>query len=77
MAMQVWGRCGDEWITAGMDGTMIAISSPSVESVMNLMGISDPQQRLMIYDRVKMISRVIAGELWKEKNMRKETRGAE
>ena len=65
--MEVFDRCGDEWITAGMDGTRIALAGSSIEAAMNVSGIVDQRERTRTYDRVKTISRVIVGEFIKEK----------
>jgi hypothetical protein len=67
-AMEVLDRCGDEWITAGMEGIQIAISGPSIETAMNISGIFDQMERTRIFDQVKMASRKIAIELIKERN---------
>jgi len=69
-AFEVWGRCGDEWITAGMDGIRIAIPSQSIEAAMNITGLWDKRERQEVYDRVKRISRVIVAEINKERAKR-------
>lgn len=65
-AIQVFDRCGDEWITEGMEGTRIAISGPSIEAAMNVTGIFDQHERARVFDQVKTISRAVAKELIKE-----------
>ena len=71
-AIQVWERCGDEWITAGMDGTRIAISGPSIETALNITQIFETRDRAVIFDQIKTISRTIAKELIKESEKGKE-----
>lgn len=61
-ALMVYDRCGDEWITAGMDGVILALPSTSIESAMNITGILEPLERQRVYDKVKMISRAIVRE---------------
>lgn len=60
LAIEVFSRCGDEWITAGESGMRIAISGPSIESSMNVTGISKPRDRQTIFDQIKLISRAVA-----------------
>ena len=38
----------------------IAISGPSIESSMNVTGISKPRDRQTIFDQIKLISRAVA-----------------
>jgi hypothetical protein len=56
---------------AGMDGTQVAISGPSIEAAMNEIGIFDQRERAKVFDQVKMISRHIARELIKEREKEK------
>lgn len=72
--MRVFELCGDEWITAGMNGDRIAIAGPSIEAAMNALGIKEEQERLKVYSRVKMASRAIVQEIIKER-AKKEARG--
>ena len=65
--MEVFSRCNDEWITAGMDGIRIALSGPSIETAMNILGILDQPERMNIFDKIKIISRVIVKELIQER----------
>jgi hypothetical protein len=65
--MEVWDRCGDEWITAGANGIKIAISGPSIEAAMNVTGIRGEQARAGMFDKIKMVSRAVAGELFQER----------
>lgn len=60
--MKVYDYCGDEWITSGMNGEIIALPSSSIESVMNIIGITGLEKRQKVYDQVKMISRAIVKE---------------
>ena len=66
LAMEVFSRCGDEWITAGEIGMKIAISGPSIESAMNVTGVSKPRDRQVIFDQVKLISRAVAKAIHEE-----------
>jgi len=66
-AMQVFERCGDEWMTAGMEGDLMAIPGTSIESALNVSGIIDQRERAIVFDQVKMISRAIVREAEKEK----------
>lgn len=59
-AMEVWSRCGDEWITVGESGMKIAISGPSIESSLNITKIFDADSRQIIFDQIKLISRAVA-----------------
>jgi hypothetical protein len=72
--MAVFDRCGDEWITAGMEGIRIAIPGPSIETAMNITGITGADEREKVFDQVKMISRVIASELMKEREKNRESK---
>jgi hypothetical protein len=72
--MEVYDRCGDEWITAGMDGLKLTISGPSIESAMNVTGITGQNERAETYDKVKLISRNVAQELAKEREKQQEKR---
>ena len=72
----LWDRCGDEWMT-GAEGSLVAIAGPSIESAMNVGGIDDPEDRREIYDAVKVMSRVIAREVGKERARRMEETLAE
>lgn len=76
-ALQVYDRCGDEWITVGEAGVIVALPSPSIESAMNITGITDLKERRRVYDQVKRISREVAKESFREreKMMAKEARG--
>lgn len=76
-ALTVYDRCGDEWMTAGMDGVLMSIAGPSIESAMNVTGIFDQQERARVYDQVKLISRAVAraSRLEREKARAKEQSG--
>jgi hypothetical protein len=63
LAVEVYGRCSDEWLTAGMSGVRLAISGPSIEAALNASQICDLDDRSIIFDQVKTISRVIVAEL--------------
>lgn len=63
-AMDVFDRCGDDWIFSG--NTRVTIPAPSIETAMNIVGISDHRDRVVIFDRVKMIGRVLAGKMAEE-----------
>lgn len=60
--MEIFNRCGDEWIRVGYSGEIIALPSPSIESVMNIIGIGK-EDKLKIFDKVKMVSRIVSREL--------------
>jgi hypothetical protein len=53
-------------MTAGSDGSRIAISGPSIEAAMTVSGIDGKRERAVMFDKVKLISRVIVGEWQKE-----------
>lgn len=61
--MEVFSRCSDEWIRAGMEAVPIAIPAPSIESAMNITGIEGWECRRLIFDKVKLVSRVISKEM--------------
>ena len=66
-AMEVWSRCGDEWITIGESGMRITIPGPSIESALNITGINDPVMRRVIFDQVKLVSRSVAKAMNEER----------
>jgi hypothetical protein len=75
-AFIVYDRCGDEWMTGGMDGALIAIPGPSIESALNISMIVDPEERQILFDQVKTIARTIAGEIAEDRAKRREAERA-
>lgn len=75
-AMQIYDRCGDEWIRAGEEGAIMALPSQSIEAAMNLSGIFDQAERQRVYDQVKMLSRAVVVESAKEREKRRAEREA-
>ena len=77
LALRVYDRCGDEWITAGMDGVLMSIPGTSIESAMNVTGIFDQRERARVFDQVKLISRAVAkaSRIEREKARAKEPQG--
>jgi hypothetical protein len=71
LVMQVYDRCGDEWITNSSDGLIQALPGAAIREAMDITGVED-HERQKVFDRVKMLGRVVAQEARKEAGRHRE-----
>jgi len=64
--MDVFVRCNDDWIMAGPDRVRSTISGPAIKTAMNIVGITSKRERMIVFDKIKMVGRVLARELLQE-----------
>jgi hypothetical protein len=75
--MEVFDRCGDEWITRGGDGAIMALPGASIREALDISDITDIEHRQRIFDKVKTVSRAIVKEAGIERERQQRTRGSE
>jgi hypothetical protein len=71
VAMQVYDRCADEWITNSADGSIQALPAAAIREAMDITGVQE-SERQIVFDRVKMLGRVVAKEARKEAGRHRE-----